>query len=256
MLRPAVGGRLDQRRSAAFARALDRGGGDPVHVGDVVAVGRLARHAVGGGPPRDALDGARLAPLGGQRYLVVLAHEDDRQLPYGGEIEGLVNEALVDRPVTEERHRDLPAAADLRAERRAAADRKTRANDAVAAEHAKLDIGDVHRAAEAAAVAARLAHQLRHHAPDIAALRDHVSVAAVMADDVVARQQGRCRADCDRLLPDAAVRGACDHAGGERARPSAPRSAGSGTARGRPRSAHPARATERHPSPRHSRVMH
>ena len=218
VLGPAVGRRLDQGRAIAVPGVADRGLRHAAHVHDVVAVGGRSRHPVRRGARGDALHRPRLAPLGGQRHLVVLAHEDDRQAPDRREVQGLVDEALIDGAVAEEGDRDLPAAPDLRTERRAACDRQAGPDDAVAAEDSELDVGDVHRAAEPAAVAARPAHELGHHAAHVAALRDHVPVTAVVADDVVPGRECRGGADGDRLLPDAAVRGARDDAGGEELR--------------------------------------
>ena len=69
-------------------------------------------------------------------------------------------------------------------ERRAGRDAHAAADDAVRAEDAGVDVGDVHRAALALAVAGRLAEQLGHHQRRVAALGDAVAVAAVGAGDV------------------------------------------------------------------------
>src|SRR5690606_4848536 len=71
-------------------------------------------------------------------------------------------------------------------ERRATGEGNAAADDAIGAQHALLDIGDVHRAALAFAEAGRLAHQLRHHPVDVHALGDAVPVAPVRGGDVVA----------------------------------------------------------------------
>ena len=73
-------------------------------------------------------------------------------------------------------------------------------------------VGDVHRAAEPLAVTRPLAEHLRHHPPEIRAGCDEMAVRAVVSDEVVALPHDARRADCDRLLPDAAVCGADDHA--------------------------------------------
>ena len=64
--------------------------------------------------------------------------------------------------------------------RGAARDRNAAGDHAVGAEHADGEIGDVHRAALAAAIAGGAAVELRHHARGIGALGDRVAVAAVI----------------------------------------------------------------------------
>ena len=83
---------------ARAERRLDR----VLHRDEVVAVDDLARHAVARGPGGDVLDGALRAPVGGQRELVVLADEDDRQLPGRREVHPLVGGALAGGAVAEE----------------------------------------------------------------------------------------------------------------------------------------------------------
>ena len=104
--------------------------------------------------------------------------------------------ALVGGAVAEEADGHPAGAERLGGERRAAGQRDAAADDAVGAEHPFVDVGDVHRAALALADAGRLAHQLGHHAGDVDALGDAVTVAAVgRGDEVVVGQVG---ADADR----------------------------------------------------------
>ena len=86
------------------------------------------------------------------------------------------------------------------------------ADDPVAAEDVEREVGDVHRAAEPLAVAGALAEHLGHHPAEIGAGRDQVAVRAVVPDEVVGLAHRARGADGDRLLADAAVRGADDHA--------------------------------------------
>src|SRR6185436_5042552 len=108
--------------------------------------------------------------------------------------------SLVRAAVTGEGHGDLVGALDLRGQADAAHERRAAADDPVRPEHALVDVGDVHRAALAAADAGRLAVDLGHHALDVAALRDRVAVAAVRADDVVVGTEVADHAGGDRLL--------------------------------------------------------
>lgn len=138
-----------------------RQGGDGVpDRDDVVAVDRLARDAVGGRPvgggPGDRGD------VGDRRVLhvqVVLADEEHRQLPYGGQVERLVEGSDVGRAVAEEGHRDLAGAAQPRRPGRAGRHREMGADDGVGAEHVRGRLGQVHGAALASAQPRGPAHE-------------------------------------------------------------------------------------------------
>ena len=75
-----------------------------------------------------------------------------------------------------------------------------RPDDAVGAQHAQVQVGDVHRAALAVAVARRAAQELGVHALGVAALGDEVAVAAMGAGDVVVLGEEGADAHADRLL--------------------------------------------------------
>src|SRR5207245_1026322 len=79
------------------------------------------------------------------------------------------------------------------------------ADDGVGAELARLGIGDVHRAALAAAVARLLAEELREHPVDRRPLGQAVTVAAMRARDEVVAAQGLADADRHGLLADVEV---------------------------------------------------
>src|SRR5438067_5330708 len=107
--------------------------------------------------------------------LVVLADVDHGQLPERGHVHHLVDEPLAERALAEEAHGDLVRAPALRGERCARRDPGRAADDCIRAEIAVLVIGDVHRAALAAAVAGFLPEQLGEHAPDLRALGEAVT---------------------------------------------------------------------------------
>src|SRR5207249_11526105 len=141
--------------------------------------------------------------LGARRVLaieVVLAYIDDRQLPERGHVHRLVEQSLPQRPIAEEAHRDLTAAAHLRRQRGAGRDARGAADDRVGAEVARLRIRGVHRAALAAAVARLLAEQLGEHAVDRRALGQAVAVTAMRARDEVVAAQRLADADGHGLL--------------------------------------------------------
>ena len=147
--------------------------------------------------------------LGGSRgelgIPVVLAEEDDRELPDGGEVQGLVEGALCHGAVTEERHGHAAVGAQLRCRRRPRRDRHAGGNNAVGPEDADPRVGDVHGAAAAAVRALVLAHQLREHPGRLQALGQTVAVAAVGRGDHVRRAQGPAGTDGGGLLPGGEV---------------------------------------------------
>ena len=114
------------------------------------------------------------------------------------------------RAVAEKRHRDPALALHLRREPGAGDDRDPAGDDAVGAEHADAEIGDVHRAALALAIAGLPAVELGHHAVEVRPLGDAMAVAAMGRDDPVAAAQRRADADRDRLLADIAMHDAVD----------------------------------------------
>ena len=140
-----------RRRAPPSTTSLHRGGGRH----DVVAVDRDVVDAVAGGPPleRRRVLGRRGRELG---VAVVLAEEDHRQLPHGGEVDRLVERALGHRAVAEERHRDAAVgrAAAPRSPRPTAIGRPAPTMP-LAPKMPMRRIGDVHRAA-APAVRARV----------------------------------------------------------------------------------------------------
>ncbi len=145
---PAVGGRLDERRSPAFPNGLDRflhGGGR----GDyVVAVHGHVVDSVSRRPllQRHGMLGRRRRELG---VSVVLAEEDHRQLPDGGQVQRFVERALGHRPVTEERHRHAAFPSELGGGSCSHRYRQAGGHDAVGSEDADARVGDMHRAAAA-----------------------------------------------------------------------------------------------------------
>src|SRR5439155_18447614 len=82
----------------------------------------------------------------------VFADVDRRQLPDRGEVQRFVERALVDSAVAEERDRDLVRPELLRGERGTGGDGDPAADDPIRAEVALRRVGDMHRAAPAAAV--------------------------------------------------------------------------------------------------------
>ena len=111
----------------------------------------------------------------------------------GGEVQALTEHALVGGAVTEEAGDHAVCALDLLRQRRAGRETNARADHAVGAQHADVDIGDMHAAA----------------------LGDHVAVAAVRTGDKIRVVQARADARGHRLLTDGQMYQAGDIADGE-----------------------------------------
>src|SRR5262249_37524703 len=120
---------------------------------------------------------------------VVLDHEDDREIPDRGEIEALQEHALVGGAVAHEADAHPAIAAELGGEPGPAGEWCSGAEDAIGAHHAFREIGDMHRAALAAAGAGGAAIDLAHHLPHFHALGDAMAMAAMGGGDAVALVQ-------------------------------------------------------------------
>ena len=142
--------------------------------------------------------------------LVVGDHEDDRQLPEGGEVERLAERALVGGAVAEHADRDLVEPLVVGRQRHAGGQRQVAADDPVAAHEAVLEVEHVHRAAAAVRDALLAAEQLGHHAVGIRAAGERVAVRAVGRDQVVLVAHRPAGADDRRLLADRQVQEAAD----------------------------------------------
>ena len=201
---PPVRGGLDDDGSGAGADRTDDLGHDLRRRHDVVAVDGPVAHAV----PLGAVLERRGVLIGGCGELgvaVVLAEEDDRELPHRGQVHGLVERALGHRAVAEERDREGAVAPELGGGGRSDGDREPGGDDAVRAEDADRGVGDVHRSAAPAVRALVLAHQLGEHAEGVEPLRQAVPVAAVGGRDHVVGTERPAGADGRGLLPDRQV---------------------------------------------------
>jgi hypothetical protein len=96
--------------------------------------------------------------------LVVLADEEDRELPDGREVQRLVEDPLAGGAVAEEAGDDLVAPLHRDGERHAGRQGELAADDRRREDHAELLRRDVKRAALAAAVARGAPHDLGHEA--------------------------------------------------------------------------------------------
>ncbi|MNN17489.1 hypothetical protein D3C81_1306790 [compost metagenome] len=180
---------LDQRWPLACAGAFDGRARSLVHGKEIEAVDGHAGHAEAGGAVGDVVAGHRPVRGGGLGVAVVLGDEDARQVHDRGHVHGLEHRAFVGGTVAEERHRNVVAALELGGQGGPGHQRRSGADDTVGAKHAFFQVGDVHRAALAAAHAGLLAVDLGHHAVHIDALGDAVAVATVGRGNAVAVAQ-------------------------------------------------------------------
>src|SRR5271170_7829678 len=195
-----IGLGFDQGRPLAELGAINRSEGGLRDLSEGVAVDDDAWHSISRGALGDILDRGRT--LRGHRHavLIVLANKYYRQLPNRGDVQGLVKGALVVGAVAEEGDRHRPGAALLGAERSADSDRNAAPDDAVRAEIAFAQVGDMHRAAAPVAIAGLSAEEFCIHASDIGAFGDAMTMTAMRRSDVVRIGQGRANADRRRLL--------------------------------------------------------
>ena len=96
---------LEQGRPLAGPGPRHRVTGRRVHGLDIVVLDPLAGDAVGGGPVRVRADGRGRLPGHRDRPVVVLDHEDHGQLPQRGQVQRLVERALVGGTLAGERDR-------------------------------------------------------------------------------------------------------------------------------------------------------
>ena len=172
---------------------------------DVVAVDGDAGHAVGRGLGGDLGIEGDAAERRGRGVEVVLADEDRRRALHGGEVQRLVEGAVVGGAVAEEGDADIVAAAAPGGEADADGVADAGADDAVGAEQADAAVIEVHGAAAAAADAVGLAEELGHDPAGIGALGQRVAVAAVGGGDPVGRAEVGADADAGGLLADIEV---------------------------------------------------
>ncbi len=143
----AIGAAFQQRGALAAPRALDRFRRGLVHGQHVVAVNLETRYAVHGPPSGHTRAGRGVGErdLGGE--LVVLAHEDDRQLPDAGHVQTFVEGTVVHCAVAEEGDRNLIRLRELETIASPRGLEDARGNDAAGAHQADLRREQVHRSA-------------------------------------------------------------------------------------------------------------
>ena len=181
----AVGSAFEQGRSVACSGAADGLAGGLVDGQHVVAVEvdaghSVARAAVGhAGVARGVSEGH----LG--RVLVVLADEEDRQLPDAGHVEPFVEGAVVDGSIAEKRDGHAIALQQHEAVSGAGRLEDAGPDDAAGAHHADFGGEEMHAAAASLRAAGGAAEELGEQLARREPLGQGMAVTAVRAEDDV-----------------------------------------------------------------------
>src|ERR1039458_2375494 len=172
----------------------------------VVPVNNLTGNLEGPGAVGDfpGGDGHRRCEL---TEVVVLAHENQRELPQCAYVEAFHKHALIGRAIAKERHRHASIAAELCAECSSCRDCEAATNDSICAQNSFGEICDVHRSPHAFADARAFSPNLSHHGFWIAALRKKVTMTAVCAGDPIRVAQVGTNADRNSLLANVEMHG-------------------------------------------------
>ena len=206
-----IGSRLDERRAAAAARAVETLASGEVHRVGVVAVDEDALQPVRRSAiRRRALDRGDRPDRRVFHVQVVLADEHHRELPDGREVQRLVERADVGGAVTEERDCDTLLAAVLRRPGGAERDGQMGADDRVRPHDAVTDVGEVHRPALPGQHAARASEELAHDAGHRRSTRQSVRMAAICRERVVVFVHRLAERRCDGFLTEREVARALD----------------------------------------------
>ena len=122
-----------------------------------------------------------------------------------GQIKGFVKRTLVRRAFSEETKHCCLGSFQSRAQRGPNRDGDTAAHNAVGAQHATRDVGDMHAAAFATAVPVGAAQHFGQHPARIQAASQRMPVATMRAGQQVVRLHRCARACCNRLHADIEV---------------------------------------------------
>ena len=178
----------------------------------VVALDADTGHAVTRGALGVGRDGGGHRPRHRDGPVVVLDDEHDRQPPQGGEVQRLVERALVGGSFPGDGDGDAALALPLEGERLAAGHGVALRDDARAREVGDR-VEEVHVAAFAAAQAGLAPEDLGRHAVQVDAVRDGQVVRPVRPGDGVIGVQVGADAGCDGLLTSGEMHLAGDQTG-------------------------------------------
>ena len=203
--RQAPGLRPEKLRTAAvedpfaqFRRHLRH----PVHIVAVCGMGGNAERL--GARRRAGPAGHRLGACRGGEG-VVLADEQHRQVEDPRPVQPLQEGSAIDGAVAEDTADDAPLAPEAHRMGRARGDVDVGADDPVRPQHPDREVGNVHGAALAAAIAALAPEELAHHGSSRRALLQRVAVAAMGGQQQVLARKAADRAHRAGFLPDGGV---------------------------------------------------
>ncbi len=199
-----LGAFMNGPRIIVHGNAQD-GCGNTMNEGEIIVHGH-AGEAVGRGANRQIAHREKAGVRAELGVLIFLAEVDRRQSPQPGHIGRLVEYPLIQRAVAEKTARHLSSAANLAGIGRAGGDADASADDAVRAQNAEVEIGDVHRAALAVTITRGLAQEFGHHRRRLAAFGEAMPVPAMRAGNVVVAPERGTRADRHGLLADVHMR--------------------------------------------------
>ncbi len=206
---------LKEGRTFAPPRPVAGGQSCLPHRQDIVAVDDGARDLVSGGPVRDVFHLLMAALTGAHAIHIVLRDENHGQIPNGGQVQCLMESALVARTIPKEAGYHLTVLPLFRGQSHAVGDGDAAANDTIGANDAPVEIRDMHRTALALAAAGDLAVDFRHHGLKVSSLGQNVPVAPVGADHIVILPQGRAHPNGNCFLADGGMEESWDSPGQE-----------------------------------------
>lgn len=206
----AVGSALQEAGPSGFADEIQRAPcralhGDHIHAIDCLAADRVAR-CLG----VDVDFRLRSLQRGAHGIAIVLAHEQHRELPQGGEIEAFVELAFGDRALAEEAGSDSRLAAQTIGQGKTDGQRQSASDDRIAAVEVRIAAEQVHRAAPPARAPFRLAEHLGHHGCHRYATHQSVTVLAIGAHDPIVGVEKRNDPHCHGFLAIVQMQEAAD----------------------------------------------
>ena len=197
----AIGHGMQQTRPGTGADLADQPCRHLVHRLCVVAIDLCRRQSERLGPRRDPLASGHRLGRCGRRNPVVLAYEQHRQTVHLRPVQTLQKRAAIGRAIAKKTGDDVRLPAQLQGMRGAGCNRNAGSDNAVGAQHADREIGNVHGAALALVVAAGAPEQLAHHGGSHGTFGQRVAMSAVGRSQQVFALQIDADASCHRLLP-------------------------------------------------------
>ena len=140
----AIGLQLEQAGTLPPAASVEGFFDGACYRVDILPIDDHARHPIAHRPIGDVLDGGGDIDAAVLAVLVVLADEDNRQLPDRRQVEALMERADVGRPVAEHRDRRIVGPPDLGGQRSAGRHRNTGSNNGESRQQADRHVTKVH----------------------------------------------------------------------------------------------------------------